>query len=478
MKTENYQFYNGFESLAKEHNNVSIGLDLEQLPAWLKGNLLKVGPACFQIGKQPVKHWFDGLAMLYKFEFTATKISFSNAFVKSAQYKAHLQNQMLYNEFATNAKIGTIRKIVNLFATMRGKNILSPSCNVNIARINNNFLAMTEANNHIAFYPDSLNTKGLIIYKDELQGHISTAHPHFDHYRNELINVLIQINATGVDYQIYTVASSQDTARNLFVKFSKSYLFYMHSFFVTPNYIILYDGPLQTTPSKLLINTFNDALTYNQEHQCELIFINRNNHEITHVPVEPFLFLHSINSFETDNEQIILDLIAYPQKNNPYNMFYLSKLATNHIDITTELRRYTIELKNKQISYKKISNETIEFPYINSKYHGKQYNYVFATYMDKSRPNDFLNGIIKINVNGSNDILKWHKPNLYPSEPIFVKNPIGKDEDDGVLITNVYNSTRHISQILILDAKTFFELAFLDLPCHIPFTLHGKFYET
>ena len=125
------------------------------------------------------------------------------------------------------------------------------------------------------------------------------------------------------------------------------------------------------------------------------------------------------------------------------------------------------------MSYQKISNESIEFHYINPKYKAKEYNFVFATYSDKSRPNDFLNGIIKINVDNPNSILKWHKPNLYPSEPIFVRNPDGINEDDGILITNIYDSSRHISQILILDAKTFYELLLSDLPCHIPFTLHG-----
>ena len=65
---------------------------------------------------------------------------------------------------------------------------------------------------------------------------------------------------------------------------------------------------------------------------------------------------------------------------------------------------------------------------------------------------------------------------MYPSEPIFVKNPESENEDDGILMTNVFDSTRQIGMLLLLDAKTFTEIARIDLPCHIPFTLHGNFY--
>ena len=48
----------------------------------------------------------------------------------------------------------------------------------------------------------------------------------------------------------------------------------------------------------------------------------------------------------------------------------------------------------------------------------------------------------------------------YPSEPIFVKNPEGVDEDDGVVLSSVVNENPEDPIfLLVLDAKTFNEIA-------------------
>ena len=49
---------------------------------------------------------------------------------------------------------------------------------------------------------------------------------------------------------------------------------------------------------------------------------------------------------------------------------------------------------------------------------------------------------------------------MYPSEPVFVPNPEGVDEDDGVILSNVVCSKPDQHPfLLILDAKTFKETA-------------------
>ena len=50
-------------------------LDIETLevkgsvPPWLKGSLLRNGPGMVVVDK-PMNHWFDGLAMLHKFDIS------------------------------------------------------------------------------------------------------------------------------------------------------------------------------------------------------------------------------------------------------------------------------------------------------------------------------------------------------------------------------------------------------------------------
>jgi carotenoid cleavage dioxygenase-like enzyme len=477
MSQARYNFASGFNSLSQEHKQIKLANPKNNIPNWLNGSLIKVGPAQFTIGKTKVNHWFDGLAMLYKFDYSNGNITFSNAFIKSEQYQADINGRMQCDEFATKAPLNLLERLKNIFATLAGKTTLNPSCNVNISQINKTFIAMTEVNNQIEFNPATLTTLKPISYTDNLAGQMMTAHPVLDSKKQELFNILIDIKPNKIKYQIYkTNIQTPQMTRELVAEFTRAYLFYMHSFFVTRNYVIVYNGPLQTMATRLLNKTFNEALKYNKNHQCEFIIINRHSGKLIVVPVEPMLFLHGINSYETANGQIIIDLIAYHKEENPYNNFYLKEIANNHLELTTELRRYTLKTENNNAQYEIISQDTIEFPFINPEYHNHEYRYVFATYRDESRPNDFLNGLIKIDLQNLKCKLTWHQPDLYPSEPIFVKNPESQNEDDGILMTNVFDSTRQISFLLLLDAKSFAEITRIDLPCHIPYTLHGNFY--
>ena len=472
-----YNFATGFKSLSQEHQQIKLPHPENNIPSWLNGSLIKVGPAQFTIGKTKVNHWFDGLAMLYKFECNKGNITFSNAFIKSEQYQSHLNGRMQYDEFATKAPLNLFERLKNILATITGKTTLNPSCNVNISQMNKIFIAMTEVNNQIEFNPSTLTTLKQINYIDNLNGQMTTAHPVLDSKTQELFNILIDIKPNNIKYQLYkTNVQTPQVTRELVAEFSKPYLFYMHSFFVTSNYVIVYNGPMQTTAAHLLTNTFNEALKYNKNHQCEFIVIDRHSGKLIVLPVEPMLFLHGINSYETAAGEIIIDLIAYHKEENPYNNFYFKEITNNHLDLTTEVRRYTLNTQNNNAQYEIISQNTIEFPFINPEFQNHEYRYIFATYRDESRPNDFLNGLIKIDLQNPQGKLTWHQPNLYPSEPIFVKNPESENEDDGILMTNVFDSARQISLLLLLDAKSFVEIARINLPCHIPFTLHGNFY--
>lgn len=73
--------------------------------------------------------------------------------------------------------------------------------------------------------------------------------------------------------------------------------------------------------------------------------------------------------------------------------------------------------------------------------------------------------------------LRWgEEQHCWPSEPVFVPTPDGKEEDDGILLSAIVSSDpQKLPFLLILDAKTFAELAraYVDVDMHLD--LHGLF---
>lgn len=60
-------------------------------------------------------------------------------------------------------------------------------------------------------------------------------------------------------------------------------------------------------------------------------------------------------------------------------------------------------------------------------------------------------------------------------QPVIVPNPNSSNEDDGALLSMVFDSNANSTSIIILDSKTMTTLAEIPLPNNIPFHFHGIF---
>jgi len=64
--------------------------------------------------------------------------------------------------------------------------------------------------------------------------------------------------------------------------------------------------------------------------------------------------------------------------------------------------------------------------------------------------------------------------NRWCQEPIYVPRPGAEAEDDGWVLTIVYDSAADRSELVILDAKNMGEEATIKLPFAMPPGLHGS----
>jgi torulene dioxygenase len=67
----------------------------------------------------------------------------------------------------------------------------------------------------------------------------------------------------------------------------------------------------------------------------------------------------------------------------------------------------------------------------------------------------------------------WQKFAHTPGEPIFVPNPEGTEEDDGVLLSVVLDGIKESSYLLCLDPKTMAELGRAEVGGIVGLGFHG-----
>lgn len=466
-------------SIAKAYSSQLQEVTLDNLayngniPDWLSGSFISVGPAQFEVGETKFKHWIDGFAMLKKFTFAAGKVNFQSRFLHSEQYvKSNADQKLYFNEFATYAQHSWLAKVTSAL-----KNLITPeqydNCNVNTIKIDGQLVALTETSRSLTFDKTNLNTLSDFKFNDNLQGQMTLAHPHIDIKTGDIINITTEIGSK-IKYHIYKVAHGS-RQRTLIKTFVSDEFFYMHSFSITPSYIILFKSPLICNKYKLMFGLpFNDTLSWQKNKSSSFIIINRADGKVTEIETDAFICLHSVNAFELGSD-IVLDLVCY-ENNNPYDELYLSNLLREPpLFCSPALRRYTVNLKQKECKFSTLGDGAVEFPRINYlQANGYNYQFAYTTLMINKEPY-FFNALQKINVN-TGKTQYWYKDNYYVGEAIFVKKPNDTMEDDGVLLFIAFNSISQCSALIILEAKTMQQMAEVALPFHLPFGLHGNFY--
>jgi all-trans-8'-apo-beta-carotenal 15,15'-oxygenase len=95
--------------------------------------------------------------------------------------------------------------------------------------------------------------------------------------------------------------------------------------------------------------------------------------------------------------------------------------------------------------------------------------------LDNGTPFTF-NALVKLDTESGAFQTRDYGENHYTSEALFATREGASAEDDGYLLSFVYDATRHATDIVILDARDpQDELAAVKLSHHVPFGFHGHF---
>jgi Lignostilbene-alpha,beta-dioxygenase and related enzymes len=135
----------GFQSVTTEYDDHTPRVE-GTIPGWLSGTLIRNGPGRFTVGDQRVNHWFDGLAMLRRYAFDDGAVQYSNRLLRTEAY-ADAEAGRLTGQFGTDTR-GWRR----LISTLRSAGLPEPTdnANVHVARIDGEYVALTEAPRRIA----------------------------------------------------------------------------------------------------------------------------------------------------------------------------------------------------------------------------------------------------------------------------------------------------------------------------------------
>lgn len=454
----------GFTTL--EHEVVLDDLPVEgRLPDWLAGSLLRTGPAQFEVGERRLAHWFDGLAMLHRFSFAGGRVAYANRFLGSRAYEeSRRTGRVAFAEFATDPCRSLFKRVASAFSPD-----LTDNGNVNVSRVGDEFLAMTEAPLPVVFDPETLEAAG-VAYRPP--GQLTTAHPHHDPATGEMVNFAVHLGPRS-SYRFY--AQSGRDQQRIIASLPVGQPGYVHSFGMSERFLVLVEFPFVVNPARLALSGQPYIRNYRWEPErgTRLLVVDRASGELAGSFRTDALFaFHHVNAYE-EGDELVVDVCAYADP-SVIDALYLDAVRRDDAPLPpVHLQRFRLDLRSGAISQERLLDEVVELPRIDyGRRNGRRHRYVWGT---GQRDGGWIDRILKADMDERSATV-WEQDGCFPGEPVFVPAPGGGEEDAGVLLSVVLDGAAGVSFLLVLDAGDLSELARAPVPHHIPYSFHGNFY--
>lgn len=337
----------------------------------------------------------------------------------------------------------------------------SSKANTHVVGHAGRILALEEG--HFPYVLDgNLDTVGAIDFDGGLKGSF-TAHPKVCPVTGELLAFgyaafepylrYVRVNADGSLAQDTPITVGGPTM--------------MHDFNVTRNHVIFMDLPAVFDLEMAMRGEM--PIHWSDTYPARLGVMPRNgtDADVRWYDLDPCYVFHPMNAYE-DGTSIVIDVAR------------LSHIwRDSMMDFPPpQLWRWTIDTVTGTVHQRQLDDRAAEFPRVADSKIGLQhrYGYMLAVdFADLEVSTSQEGAILKYDLEtGQRTDLSVGRGNM-PGEPVFVPADGGSDEDDGYLMTFVYDAERDASRFVVFDAKTMDPepVASVDLP-RIPFGFHGS----
>ncbi|XP_070773100.1 carotenoid-cleaving dioxygenase, mitochondrial-like [Enoplosus armatus] len=508
------------------------------MPSWINGNLLRNGPGKFEFGNTHYNHWFDGMAMLHQFKIDKGQVTYMSRFLHSDTYKKNsVRDRIVMSEFGTLAMPDPCKNFFQRFLSrfeMIGLSnpvffsVAEPTDNASVSfvKYKGDYYVSTETNFMHKVNPENLETLEKVDWSKFIAVNGATAHPHCDP-DGTTYNMGNSYGSKGALYNIIRVPPEKTDAKDTLhgakilcsiVPADKSHPSYYHSFAMSENYVVFIEQPikmdlLKIVTCKLRGKALSEGIYWDPKQETVFHLVNKSTGEVSSVKyhTKAISTFHQINAFEEDGF-LMLDMCCSDdgQAINNYLIQNLRKSGDALDKVYNTMcrvfpRRFVLPLHvtsetttgqnlntrpSSQATCVKLSKDKVfcqhedlhrddlheygglEFPQINyGRYNTRPYRYFYGCGFrhlvgDSLLKMDLKDKMLKV----------WYQKGFFPSEPVFVPSPDAVEEDDGVILSVVLTPSQDKGTfLLVLDAKTFEELARANVPVNMAYGFHGTF---
>jgi len=520
------QFSTWFEDRPEEVP-VPVKLQVEggAMPEYVRGSLIRNGPALWRGKDRAYEHAFDGLAKLSKYSINDTTITFSTKFIKSEWYKKIVTDK---ESLPPSVTVGKVRppfsQLQNIMGLMTATALDNAPVNIHqIGGEGGPWAAVTDPPVAMEFDPITLESSGrrLELSYNSIVSFggaeiFSTAHPSTCPLTGQTLNYFLEVNPIKNTNTALIVRTDNKLHRTVLGRVPVgSELPLVHDFSVTAQgKVILVICPVRTEGMLDFVKgPYFDQVRWKPELNTRVFVFDLSSAgteaEAAH-EVSPLFVYHHINAFDREDGGVTVDLCGYATAeivtgdNGFLSLPRMKEQRLRRLQ-TRDGELWRLELPNAASSSSKAtlqrvkltragqtvesssvasdSDPSFELPRVSPAVKGRPYSffYGYTGFENGKTPQaDFTDwAIVKGQlVPGAvlqGEIKTWSEANVYPSEPIFIPDPDGTHEDDGTVLVTAYDAERHEGLLVWLDAKHMTEIGRAYCGSPVPMAFHGQF---
>jgi torulene dioxygenase len=362
--------------------------------------------------------------------------------------------------------------------------------------------AKTDYNGFKKLDPETLEPIGLASQENlhpDLSGRLAASHARSDPVTGDMFNFNLSLGQTCT-YRVFRVSAS--TGETTILATFDATPAYLHSLLITEDHVVLCIWNAHLNPLALEESFMSAVLPTDPSQPAIWYVIDRKhgNGLIATYESPAFFCFHTINAWLEPSKEdptkidVVADLVRTDSSEFLRSAYYDNLISSRETAkafhkkrddfYRSSITRFRLpgipstpdpDVKKASIDWSVCKSMSPELPTMDPKRVTQKHRYVYAVTLRGE--STFSDGIMKLDCD-TQQVRLWACHGQSPGEPIFVADPQGTSEDDGVLLSVVLDGNSSKSYLLCLDAKDLTELGRAKVDGAIAFGFHGQHVPT
>jgi carotenoid cleavage dioxygenase-like enzyme len=236
----------------------------------------------------------------------------------------------------------------------------------------------------------------------------------------------------------------------------------VHDFNITRNFAIFMDLPVLFDIEAAASNGF--PIRWSDDYGARLGVMPRNgrNQDVVWYNIDPCYVYHPMNAYE-DGDELVIDVCRLAHS-----------VKADVEDPSPFLHRWTIDQATGKVSETQLDDNSVEFPRVPDSLVGLPYRYGYTADFGDGEGKSV--GFRKYDMRTGGSTFHELKNGRNGGEPVFVPAENASAEDDGYLLSYVYDPAANKSELVVLDASKIESepIARVHLQTRVPEGFHGS----